>query len=147
MNGKEHRIIGSGVGIGTYVLDRCIRQRPLRLVQAIGSGVGGYVGGHFPDDIEPAFHPNHRDSFHSVGTGVGVTFIATKSYFLTDWLEQKSEWIDNNIKESSCFLEKTILWIIKFLIDLLTGFVIGFLGGYVSHIVLDATTSKSIPWV
>lgn len=74
--------------------------------------------GTLPDHIEPAYHPNHRQFFHSWACAglLGYGF-----YRLSQWETE------NEIQK----LLKTL------------GLVGG--GAYLTHLLMDATTTKSLP--
>ena len=76
--------------------------------------------GTLPDLIEPALHPNHRQFFHSV-TVLGISGYGF--YKLWNW-EADSDG--------------------KKLVKLLG--LVG-LGAYMTHLVMDATTKKSLPLI
>lgn len=73
-----------------------------------------------PDILEPAFHPNHRQFFHGVAF---ASLVGLAGYRLYQWQPQ-GEWEE----------------FVRFV--LLVG-----AGSYLVHLMLDATTSKSLPLI
>jgi membrane-bound metal-dependent hydrolase YbcI (DUF457 family) len=85
------------------------------LFVACGSGV---IGGKLPDKLEPALHPNHRKFFHSLLFAAGVGYAGYKVYKWgpeTDW--------------------QKVLRIVLLAVA----------AGYLSHLLLDSLTPKSLP--
>jgi hypothetical protein len=74
--------------------------------------------GTLPDVFEPAFHPNHRQFFHSLTFAV---LLGSGLYRLQRWEVDDEVW--------------------KFLKSL--GLVAG--GAYLVHLIMDSTTAKSLP--
>ncbi|MDT8383615.1 MAG: metal-dependent hydrolase [Gammaproteobacteria bacterium] len=74
--------------------------------------------GTLPDILEPAFHPNHRQLFHSVGFAV---LLGYGLYSLWKWQPED---------EGRQLARKL-------------GLVIG--GAYLVHLAMDASTPKSLP--
>src|SRR5262245_40660008 len=64
-NGKVHKIIGTGAGVATSLCFTNGQPGWDRTIQAVGAGLGGYVGAKLPDIIEPATSPRHRQFAHS----------------------------------------------------------------------------------
>ncbi len=65
-NAKEHAITGAGAGALGWFLYCKVVDRPVKLGELLVAGGVGMVGGLVPDLLEPAFHPNHRQFFHSL---------------------------------------------------------------------------------
>lgn len=77
-NRDEHRVFGALIGSFAELLFAGIHNRPVRAENILFAALGGVVGSHLPDIIEPAIHPHHRDVAHSLFVGVGVAHGATK---------------------------------------------------------------------
>ena len=74
-SGKQHVLIGAGIGVAAWLLYCKFADRPINLLEtALAAGVGA-IGGLVPDLLEPALHPNHRRFFHSYAAG-GLLAIA-----------------------------------------------------------------------
>jgi membrane-bound metal-dependent hydrolase YbcI (DUF457 family) len=76
--------------------------------------------GSLPDLLEPALHPNHRGFFHSVTC---LALVGYALYRLYRWEPEEP-------------LEKLVKWL-----ALIAG------GAFATHLLMDATTSKSLPLV
>lgn len=83
-------------------------------------GAAGALFTGLPDKLEPAIHPNHRQFFHSVVVLAGVGYLTYRAY---KW-QPTNDW------------EGILRWLI-------------IVGGvaYCTHLVLDACTAKSLPFV
>lgn len=103
------------VGGGLMLTDE---ERKEPTAKPLTAGAIAYACGTLPDIIEPAFHPNHRQFFHSwavmglVGYGIYRTY---------EW-QPKNEW------------EKAVR---------LALFAIG--GAYAAHLLMDSKTPKGLP--
>lgn len=110
----------AGVASGAIVLAATEKNDPEQSASPLLGGLGGLVGGKLPDVFEPATSPNHRRFCHSVAFAVGVGVVTYKLY----------KW------------QPTDAWG-EFLRVL--GVAVGV--GYLSHLLLDLTTPKSLPLV
>lgn len=93
---------------GTYFQNETNHQYRWGLV------VGGIIGGLVPDRLEPPVDPNHRGTFHSVGSGVGLAF-------------------GTSLLSKATSNHKFI-----------SGFIHGLTVGYILHLVSDAMTPAGI---
>lgn len=116
-NAKTHILVGAMASMGTALLDK--KKHPISHHIAIAPVTGALMG-KLPDVIEPAFHPNHRNFFHSVAV---MTLISSGLLRAYKWSPEEP-------------LEKFV-----------RGFIL--IGGvaYLSHLVCDATTAKGLPLV
>jgi hypothetical protein len=124
------------------------RQAPTdqRIAETVGGTLGGLLGGLLPDLIEPAYTPNHRSIAHSAVAGSALTLAR-----LAEWQAGCRTAADNALKRSilyplgsderSSAERDAILW------RLLAGFLVGLVAGYGSHLVLDASTPRGLPFV
>ncbi|MGC9985515.1 MAG: metal-dependent hydrolase [Polyangia bacterium] len=147
MNGKTHKTVGVVAGAATAVV-RSGGQRTLRrAVEAVGGGLGGYVGAALPDLLEPAISPRHRGVGHSFTAGTGIVAAAAKH--ATTWerscrskadalLARTDDPNTDGVERFMCLLGAVLLL-------LAAGLLSGFAAGYVSHLALDATTPRSLP--
>ena len=92
---------------------------PEQHAAAVAGGLGALCGS-LPDVLEPAIHPNHRQFFHSVAFGV----------LLGRGLLSLYRWQPDD--DAGRMLRA---------IGLVAS------GAYLTHLVMDATTAKSIPLV
>lgn len=146
-NGKTHA--WAGAATGSAVAAYRGRQQPLVnvLIEILGGGVGGYLGGKVPDVLEPALHPGHRDFCHSWTAGGAVaTGLTALARWETFCREQAAELRQRRLASpptdpvTSFFLVLgEIFW------TLAAGFVSGFGAGYLSHLALDAATPRRLP--
>ena len=118
-NGFAHAVMGATAGFATALAEKDeVQANPELLIAAPAVGL---LFGKSPDVIEPAFkNPNHRQFFHSIAFACAVGFGLKKVY---DW-------------EPEDGFEKAIR-----LLTLCAGI------GYLSHLMLDATTPKSLPLI
>ena len=116
-NGRTHMIVGAGVGIAAALVDQ--EKHQISHNPAFGAIVGAFAG-KLPDIVEPALHPNHRQFFHSFAFAGMVGYGLKKTY---DWKPEDGA-------------EKVIR-----LLTLCAGI------GYLSHLLLDATTPKGLPFI
>jgi inner membrane protein len=118
-NGVTHSIIGGLSGLAVVGLDRDDNGNSYHNpLPAIGMGA---VFGKLPDLLEPSLkNPHHRQFFHSLAVLVFVGYGTKKVY---DWQPQD-----------------TLESIVRFL-ALCAGV------AYMSHLVLDAVTSRSLPLI
>ena len=123
MNGPTHAV-GSGtiMAIATYWDSRggnsAVKPYEERIATAIAAGGLGALCGSLPDVLEPALHPNHRQFFHSVIFGIAMF----------ECLRHVYRWRPNNDWQR-----------------LLRGVTLIAGGAYLVHLMMDATTKKSLP--
>jgi membrane-bound metal-dependent hydrolase YbcI (DUF457 family) len=147
-DGKTHEIAGVVAG-GSWALYQARDQEFIGLLfEGIGGAIGGYVGGKLPDLLEPAIHSYHRDFCHSLTTGVALsagTISAMEKWakFCRDNAEdcriRRTESVDGCSGFIYGFGE--VVW------RMLAGLLVGLVGGYISHLVFDAVTPRSIPLI
>ena len=116
--GTTHRLIAAvstGAILGNHETENGERStKPL-----IGAALGAVLT-NFPDLLEPAVHPHHRQFFHSVAF---CCLVGWGAYYLYKW-EPDEEW------------KKTIRF------ALLVGG-----GALLIHMALDAITKRSLPLI
>lgn len=117
-NGSVHQVVGALAGVGVCLKD--YHDNPDSKFDPLLAGVLGASLGKLPDQLEPAMHPNHRQFFHSVAVLTACAYGMKK---LLDWNPETQEKI----------------WLRRILL----------VGGaaYISHLVLDGMTPKSLPLV
>ncbi len=117
MNGPTHQFAGAVAALAITQVDSGDKATVLHH-PAAAIPIGAFLG-RLPDMIEPSLgNPNHRQFFHSVAT---LCLMGAGMYKLYHWDPQ-----DNFDK-------------------LLRGLLLIGGGAYLSHLALDALTSKSLP--
>jgi hypothetical protein len=158
MPGREkHKYVGAAAGVGLAAYKAHGQPKQYFLIEIIGGGLGGMVGGMAPDWLEPAVSSWHRGVCHSVGVG----WVMYAQQLLASWANvcrenaakcrivpqvedvHTGEWIP--IKRTP--LQQAWAEICEFVWILMAGFLNGLAGGYVSHLLLDAMTPRGIPLV
>lgn len=119
-NFKTHAVVGviAGLGVTIYEHQKLIEEDPnadFDFTQMIINMGAGFVGAILPDKLEPAYNPNHRSNCHSI-TLAGLNIYGIDMVNDFDRLDPR---LKSGLK--------------------------AFLGGYLSHLVLDFTTPKSLP--
>jgi len=92
-------------------------EKPLKIEHVLLSGLCGIIGAALPDILEPATNPHHRSLFHSFATGTVNGF-------------------GFNATNKSTTLAEPMKVALRALII-----------SYLSHLILDATTPRSIPFL
>ncbi|WP_341501926.1 metal-dependent hydrolase [Gallaecimonas sp. GXIMD4217] len=117
-NGKTHQTAGAVTGALLCMLDR--KNAGSFAVDPFSAALIGSIGGRLPDILEPALHPNHRQFFHSFFVAVTMFYGMKKLY----------GWEPETAGKQ---LMRQLL--------LIGG------GAYLSHLLLDSFTKKSLPIV
>lgn len=120
MNRQQHAL-GAAIAVGASSLVLSVdadKSTEQRAVEALGSGALAATLGSIPDWLEPASHPNHRQFFHSIAFGLTI---GRSIYGLYHW-QPADDW-DRMLR--------------------VVGLVAG--GAYLTHLIMDAATKKSLP--
>lgn len=117
MNRGTHSIIGIGTASVGCFVWHRVSGEEMDIWDFLLTLLGGYVGSILPDRLEPAVSPNHRDFAHSVTGGSSLVYLAIKVVTDTD-------------------VNPRIKWLCR-----------GFMFGYASHLVSDATTPKGLSFI
>lgn len=112
----EHSI-GAGITVGVSLWVEEQNRGVTTPAPYVGGGLAAVMGS-LPDLIEPAHHPHHRQFFHSLTFAAGLGY---GMYRLYQWQPER-DW--------------DRFW--RFF-----GLVAG--GAYLTHLVMDASTPRSIP--
>jgi membrane-bound metal-dependent hydrolase YbcI (DUF457 family) len=115
-NAKTHMVVGGIAGIAMLLADR--NSSPESKQSPIAAAAVSTLFAKLPDILEPATSPHHRQFFHSIGVLGAVGYGMKKAY---DW-------------EPADDLESML----RFL-------ALSACAGYVSHLLLDGTTPRSLP--
>jgi inner membrane protein len=116
-SGKQHALIGAGVAVAGWFVYCKLMERPLELGEVLLAASVGAIGGLVPDLLEPAIHPNHRQFFHSYVAGA--------------LLVHANRHVSRNTRipaEARGTVHLASL-------------------GFLSHLLSDARTPKSLPWI
>ena len=117
-NASAHRL-GAALVIGAMVACHESQSGQVSARPFVAAGLAGILG-TLPDILEPALHPNHRQFFHSIVIAISIGEAMRRLY---QWQpEPPSEKILRSL--------------------LLIGG-----GAYLTHLAMDALTSKSLPLV
>lgn len=113
-----HRLV-AGVVIGIAIAYRESQEGESTAWPFLGGGLAAMFG-TLPDMVEPAYHPNHRQFFHSLLFAALLGYVAYKLY---QWKPEEP-------------------WQVGVRMLALIA-----IGAYLVHLAMDATTSKSLPVV
>jgi hypothetical protein len=153
---KTHKYVGAGAGIALAAYKAKDEPNVQFVIEMAGGALGGMVGGMTPDWLEPAISSWHRGVCHSAGVGEAIIYFQNILANLANACRENAakcrivpqvedvhtgQWI--RIEPTP--LEQAWADIREFLWTLLAGFLNGLAAGYVSHLVLDAMTPRSIP--
>jgi inner membrane protein len=145
-NRRTHVDAGAIAGSVTALM-MANRQPPaIVLAETTGGLLGGALGGMMPDLLEPATSPNHRKLAHSMVMAGTLTLAK-----VTEWQavcrreaaaqgQAALQLLPGSRARSDAELA-AIWW------SFLAGFIAGFFAGYVSHLALDAATTRSLPFI
>ena len=144
----EHTYGGIVASMGVATISTRELPPAQAVAESIGLVLGGAFGGRLPDQLEPAYHPNHRHFAHSAALGTSIALVLSQfgpqirgSLRQTgnDLLEVR----DQHPLGSWQWYGLGILVIAAFV---LAGAVVGVPVGYLSHLGLDhVKSSRGIP--
>lgn len=147
-NRKTHVTVGAIAGC-THALYRARNEKPFHLLlEALGGLVGGYIGGRFPDIVDPPTSPNHR----SIGHGVLPNATLSTIYYaqLGDWQRRCREQANKHRlkqKQAQSIWSHVKHGFLGALCRIFSGFLSGFAAGHTSHLALDMTTPRRLPLI
>ena len=144
-NGKDHRVGSIVAAVGTSLVRTVDQPLPHRVLEAVGAGLVGPYFGMLPDVLEPAHHSFHRDIAHSVSTAGAILTAARHKMGLWEafWRRHADNFAAQRANTTGA--EWAILLIAEMVCRMLAGAAAGLAAGYLSHLVLDALTPRSIP--
>jgi hypothetical protein len=160
-NRRTHKRVGRVAG-AVYAAHRAKDQKAGRFItETIGGAIGGDIGAMAADWLEPAVSSQHRSTAHSCAAG-GVVLslgdtLAQAEIFCRAQAERKAmqrgalEMVPHptlqNVFIPAPGSVLTNLWLLacELFWCAVAGFVNGLAAGYISHLVLDAGTPRSIP--
>lgn len=134
--------------VGTITALRMSESQPSdhRLHEVVGGFLGGLAGGRLPDVIEPPLHPNHRGFAHSV-TATAAVLKAGQEYLESSqqWLRDRADSLELRAASLPAnSLAAALLKLIASMCRIAAGFLAGLAAGYLTHVVLDAFTPRSV---
>lgn len=150
MNGRTHRKIGAAAGAVTaFSRSSSTDDFGTRIIEAIGGALAGMLGARLPDWIEPAIHSHHRSTFHSVAAGTALYKKATSTAGSWEAMCRANvAHFEARLREPTIAgNDRLACALLAFLWRLAVGFVAGGAAGYISHLILDATTPRSLPLI
>jgi hypothetical protein len=147
-NRAVHDVAGTAAGGLLAVLSAGEQPNERIFVECLGGCVGGLLASRLPDKIDPPLCPNHRDVGHAVlvvGGGLAALWPAIRSgqEALRSYADSLAA--QRTTSNSMSDFEKFCAWLLEMICRLLAGAVAGAIGGYGSHLALDAGTSRGLP--
>lgn len=117
-------------------------------LECLGGGIGGFAASRLPDKFDPPVCPNHRDIAHAVlpvgGAVVAIWEVVKQGQeALRSYADQLAvqRTASNNMSDFERLLNQLLEWACRVLAGVLAGAV----GGYVSHLALDAGSTRGLP--
>lgn len=145
-NGKVHTFVGAGSGAALTIYCGRSHEPGVRFIEAVGGGLGGYLGGKLPDMLEPAVSPWHRDLAHSWATGTAVVAALPRLKPWEQYCRQRAAQY-GALRSSPGVdpLTRFLHGLLELFWRLAAGFASGLAAGYASHLALDAFTPSGLP--
>jgi membrane-bound metal-dependent hydrolase YbcI (DUF457 family) len=145
-NRPTHLAVGTVSGLAAGILTSRSLPQKHQLLHVTFAGIGGSIGALAPDTLEPPISPNHRGVFHSVAAAgsIGAAQLAgwqADCHLAAAFCDTRALCASPGSHERSNQEVKAFLW------RALAGLIVGFLTGYASHLILDATTVRSLPFL
>ena len=128
-NKPEHDLVGVLFGAAAAVITSQAKDAGEALQAAAAGALGGLAGSRLPDTLEPPTHPGHRSLFHGVAANGAAAYFGTKP--LVKWRLRTTD--PNGDRDPAA--------------RLVSAFAVGAATGHASHILLDSTTPKGLPWI
>jgi hypothetical protein len=160
-NRRTHRRVGRVAG-AVYAANRAKTQTVAQCItESIGGTMGGDIGALVADWLEPGTSSWHRSTAHSCAAGMGILslgeVLAEAETYCRQQAERKAEesrtlQMIPDLAQPNMFVPAPNsslrqLWftVCELFWRALAGFANGLAAGYLSHLVLDAGTPRSIP--
>jgi hypothetical protein len=158
---RTHRRAGRLSG-GVYAFQRARKQSVGHCVtETIGGIAGGEVGAVVADWLEPGISSWHRGSAHSCAAGVGILSLGEVLAGVETYCREQADLKAQELRTlqmipdpalPSVFVAGPNSWLSELWLTICelfwraaAGFANGLAAGYLSHLVLDAGTPRSIP--
>lgn len=145
-DGGTHRAIGTLAG-GGFALAKAQQQRPEHLLlEVLGGLIAGNLGARLPDVFDPPMHPGHRSVAHGIAPVAAVGRAAVRGLDGAQ-VRLRAEADRRAALRASATTPLQRLWqaVLEILCRLGAGALAGLLGGYGSHVALDALTPAGLP--
>lgn len=145
-NGKTHRKVGVAAGAGLAAARSIHLPLSSCTTETLGGAFGGWLGAKVPDVIDPPTHPGHRSIGHGL-LPVGLAGYATWQH-LPGWqtnLRMKADHHRSASLYAASPWERFMHWLMEQVFRLASGVLAGIVGGYASHLALDAFTPAGLP--
>ena len=148
-NGRFHRRVGAATGaISAWV---AAHDQPLkhRVIETLGGIPGGIIGAMAPDLIDPPTSPRHRSIGHGVIPigALGFWSIWNLRRWQDGLREMANGFQEEYSRETTNGFRRFCLGVAEVACRLAAGAIAGLLGGYASHLALDALTPAGLPWL
>lgn len=143
-NGKAHRKTGLIVGTVAGAIAALDEDGAAFLAEVAGGALGGKFGGMMPDVLDPPTSPNHRGLAHGI-IPAGALFTWAMAE-LPGWQAE----LRNRATHHAVAFRRTgdiQEFMMEMMLHALSGFLAGLIGGYASHLLMDARTPKGLPVV
>lgn len=144
-DGRTHRVIGTLAG-GGYAFAKAQQCPEHLLLEVLGGPVAGNLGARLPDVFDPPLHPGHRSVAHGI---IPVATAGTAAVRALDgWQSRLRAEADRRAAlraPAATPLQRLWQAVLELLCWLGAGALAGLLGGYGSHVALDAFTPAGLP--
>lgn len=145
-NRPTHDLFGGITGMGCAYLTLPTEPQSNGIVELVGGAVGGVAGSRIPDIIDPATMPNHRDVGHGIINAIVVgNFCWSNLSEWQAWCRARADECAACRARATDDVARALYWIAEIFWRFVAGLLAGLIGGYASHLVLDATTPRSLP--
>jgi hypothetical protein len=147
-NRAVHDVAGTAAGGLLAVLMAGEQPNERIFAECLGGCVAGLLASRLPDKIDPPVCPNHRDVGHAVlvaGGGLAALWAAIREgqEALRSYAGSLAE--KRAISNSMSDFEKFCSWLLEMGCRFLAGAIAGAVGGYGSHLALDAGSPQGLP--
>lgn len=142
--------LAAAVPIGTMIAAHKARKFSglQYLAEVAGGAIGGAAGGLGPAWVDPPNSPFHRGAGHSPAVSCILTGLASRRIDAWQtWLREEAarfRLLQNLVADP---LVRAFYGVCYVLVCLVSGALVGFLGGWGSHLALDFGTVRSLPLV
>lgn len=145
-DGKFHRRVGFVAGAASACYASRNQPAHLRVVETISGALAGIVGAMLPDQIDPPTSPRHRSFGHGLVPVGAAGFWALKNLGRwQNWLRQQAQRLQQELVCETDGFRRALLNIAIVGCAVAAGAIAGLIGGYISHVALDALTPASLP--
>lgn len=142
--------LAAAVPIGTMIAAHkaCELSGLQYLAEVAGGAIGGAAGGLCPDWVDPPISPFHRGAGHSLAVSCVLTGLASRRIDAWQtWLREEAARFRVLQSLAPDPLVRAFYGACYVLVCLVSGALVGFLGGWGSHLALDFGSVRSLPLV